>query len=110
MRPQRSLRRDCRPTRGNHIIKGREKRIAFNPINEAILGGDRATHQLMMVGQHPRPSIAQLSRQPSRTLNIGKQQGNRALRRTPTGLHDASLTAPESAEIIEKRRSRADRR
>jgi hypothetical protein len=92
MRPQRTQCRDRRPTRRNRIVKGREKRVPLSPINKPALSRNRATNQRMMIGQHPSPASPQLRHQPSRTLNIGKQQGNRALRRTPTGLHPASLT------------------
>ena len=92
VRQQRTLRRDRRPTRRHRVLERRKKRIPLSRIDKPTLARDRGTNQLVMHGQHPRPTAPKLPCQPSRTLDISEQQGNQTLRRTPRALHGLRLT------------------
>jgi hypothetical protein len=76
MRSQRTLRCDRRPGRRHRIRERRKERITFSSIDKPTLGRDRPTNQLMMLRQDPTPAAPELGRDPSRTLDIRKQEGN----------------------------------
>ena len=60
--PQRTLRRDRRPTRRHHVLERRKKRVSLDLSDKPTLARDRATNQLVMLGQHRGPIGPKLSR------------------------------------------------
>jgi manganese-dependent inorganic pyrophosphatase len=75
------------PRGGARVGERREERVALRVVDEAALRRDRAAHQRVVLAQHARPVAAELRGQARGSLDVGEQQGDRALGRARRILH-----------------------
>ena len=76
---QRPLRGDRGLDRGARVDEVREQRVALAAVDMAARPLDRIHHQLVVLGQHPRPQRTGRARQPRRALDVGEQHRHNAL-------------------------------